>query len=88
SINITARNLEEPDLTERVERTLRRHDLLPDRVEFEFTEGALLHNSNRSMQQLRDLRALGLRIAVDDFGTGYCNFSYLRQLPASVVKLD
>ncbi len=88
SINITARNLEEPDLTERVERALRHHDLLPDRVEFEFTEGALLHNSGRSMQQLRDLRALGLRIAVDDFGTGYCNFSYLRQLPASVVKLD
>lgn len=88
SINITARNLEEPDLTERVEQALRRHDLLPDRVELEFTEGALLHNSPRSMQQLRDLRALGLRIAVDDFGTGYCNFSYLRQLPASVVKLD
>lgn len=88
SINITARNLEEPDLADRVERALRRHDLLPDLVEFEFTEGALLHNSGRSMQQLRDLRALGLRIAVDDFGTGYCNFSYLRQLPASVVKLD
>lgn len=88
SINITARNLEEPDLVARVEQALRQHDLLPDRIEFEFTEGALLHNSGRSMQHLRDLRSLGLRIAVDDFGTGYCNFSYLRQLPASVVKLD
>lgn len=60
----------------------------PGRFELEFTESALCENPDLTRLQLERLRALDIDIAIDDFGTGYSNWSYLRQIPATTVKLD
>jgi EAL domain-containing protein (putative c-di-GMP-specific phosphodiesterase class I)/GGDEF domain-containing protein len=60
----------------------------PGRFELEFTESALCDNPDVTRLQLERLRALNVDIAIDDFGTGYSNWTYLRQLPATTVKLD
>ncbi|WP_296261028.1 MULTISPECIES: putative bifunctional diguanylate cyclase/phosphodiesterase [unclassified Pseudomonas] len=62
--------------------------LNPAHFELEFTESALCDNPELTRQQLERLRALNIDIAIDDFGTGYSNWTYLRQLPATTVKLD
>lgn len=88
SVNVTARNLAEPDFARQIIAALHRRNLSSRVLELEFTEGSLLENTNLALEQLRQVGAAGVQIAIDDFGTGYCNFSYLRQVPASVLKLD
>lgn len=88
SINISARNLEEPDFSRLLADALSRHDIHPSAIELEFTESALIRYQSRVLAQLTEIRSMGLTLAIDDFGTGYSSFSYLHQLPASIVKLD
>ncbi|MGH6737395.1 MAG: putative bifunctional diguanylate cyclase/phosphodiesterase [Methyloceanibacter sp.] len=88
SINISAANLEEDDFAQRVGEALARHDLLPDDIELEFTESALIRHRARVLEQLEALKAIGVGCAIDDFGTGYSSFSYLQDLPADVIKID
>ena len=88
AINVTPQDLSGPEFTERMIALLDQHGISPDRFELEFTESALMKNPAEVRRQLERLRALGTHIAIDDFGTGYSNWSYLRQLPATSVKLD
>lgn len=62
--------------------------LEPKHIELEFTEGTLATNSARAVQQLERLRAAGIMVALDDFGSGYSNLSYLSRIPADVLKID
>jgi EAL domain-containing protein (putative c-di-GMP-specific phosphodiesterase class I) len=52
------------------------------------TEGVLVQDVDRAVAQLSELRELGVRIAIDDFGTGFAGLSYLRRLPADILKID
>ncbi|MGI4859433.1 MAG: putative bifunctional diguanylate cyclase/phosphodiesterase, partial [Janthinobacterium lividum] len=88
SINVSARNLEEPDFTQRLQRRCQEMRVSPTSIELEFTEGALISNAGDVRGQLSDLKAIGCEIAIDDFGSGYSNFTYLQTLPAATVKLD
>ena len=88
SINVSGNNLQEADFASRLEAGLAARALPPDAIEIELTESALAGDNIRVMQQLYQLRELGVEIAIDDFGTGYSSFSYLRTIPAQVVKLD
>jgi EAL domain-containing protein (putative c-di-GMP-specific phosphodiesterase class I) len=88
SVNVSALNLAEPDFAEGLIATLAHHGLEPQALELEFTESALMGNGEAALDQLRALRAMGVDIAIDDFGTGYSTFSYLRTLPANLIKLD
>ena len=88
SINISASNLAEANFAGWLGEAIGRHRLEPARIELEFTEGALVRSSKRVRDTVADLAALGVAIAIDDFGTGYSNLQYLRDLPASVVKID
>jgi EAL domain-containing protein (putative c-di-GMP-specific phosphodiesterase class I)/GGDEF domain-containing protein len=88
SVNVAAPNLEEADFALRLGRALRRHDVRPDTFEIEFTESAIIRNRAAVLDQLQAVKALGVRCAIDDFGTGYSSFSYLRDIPAEVVKID
>jgi EAL domain-containing protein (putative c-di-GMP-specific phosphodiesterase class I)/GGDEF domain-containing protein len=88
SINVSAPNLEEQDFAQRLSDALDRRGLPPAAIELEFTESALIRNGSHVMGQLAAIKALGIEIAIDDFGSGYSTFSYLRRLPASTVKLD
>ena len=62
--------------------------LPPDRLELEITESVLLQDSQNTLAILHQLRQLGVRIAMDDFGTGYCSLSYLRSFPFDKIKID
>jgi EAL domain-containing protein (putative c-di-GMP-specific phosphodiesterase class I) len=71
-----------------VRRTLRRHDIAPERLKLELTEGAILDDVGDSVRKMNVLRALGVRFSLDDFGTGYSSLAYLTQLPLSQLKID
>ena len=63
-------------------------DFEPHNVEIEFTEGTLAANPDRAAKQLQRLRSSGFEIAIDDFGSGFSNLSYLQRVPADVLKID
>ncbi|MCV4265273.1 putative bifunctional diguanylate cyclase/phosphodiesterase [Pseudomonas capsici] len=88
AINVTPDDLTGPVFTDRVIWLLKKHDISPEHFELEFTESALMQNPSEVRSQLERLRELGMHIAIDDFGTGYSNWNYLRQLPATTVKID
>lgn len=88
SVNVSANNLREPDFAHRLARALERRALPAEAIELEFTESALIGDGGRVLEQLGQLRSMGVEIAIDDFGTGYSTFSYLRTMPADTVKLD
>jgi len=88
SINVTAANLEEENFAQRLQAALDRHGMSPWMLELEFTESALIRRRARVLEQLVEIKAVGVTCAIDDFGTGYSSFSYLQNIPADVIKID
>ncbi|MET3923897.1 GGDEF domain-containing phosphodiesterase [Devosia sp. 2618] len=88
SINASPVNLSEDGFDEQLLRRCNAVGLAPRNVELEFTEGTLATNSARTVQQLKRLRSAGIDVALDDFGSGYSNLSYLARIPADVLKID
>ena len=87
-VNISARQLQEPDFVETVADALRSSGIQPERLTLEITESALMADLDQSAATLHRLRGLGVRLAIDDFGTGYSSLSYLERLPVEVLKID
>jgi len=77
-----------PNLATELRLVLERHQLLPRQLEVEITEEALLHNPDEARKQLRLLRNLGVRVALDDFGSGPCSLTHLRDVELDTLKLD
>jgi EAL domain-containing protein (putative c-di-GMP-specific phosphodiesterase class I) len=88
SVNLSPRQVVEPDLIDRVRRTLERTGLEPRRLKLEITETSLMENTDRSLGALTALRDTGVAVCLDDFGTGYSSLSYLRRFPIEDVKID
>ncbi len=88
AVNLSARQLLQPDLARRIEALLAASGLDPRRFGVEVTESMLIANFDQAVQHLQALRALGVEVSLDDFGTGYSSLSYLRRLPVDVVKID
>lgn len=88
SLNLSPRDFDEGDLVDLLRETCQRQGVDPRRLEVEITEGEWLKRNPEAIAQLHALRALGLEIAIDDFGSGYSNFAYLYELPVTSVKLD
>jgi EAL domain-containing protein (putative c-di-GMP-specific phosphodiesterase class I) len=88
SVNLSALQLQEPDLVDNVSRALDDSGLPAAALVMEITESALIENLDVTLPRLRALRSLGVRLAVDDFGTGYSSLSYLADLPVNFVKID
>jgi len=86
-VNLSAVELRDRHLAERVRATLERSGLDPCRLVFEITETLLLDDAESVRTTLGDLRAIGVRFALDDFGTGYSSLSYLHTLPLDVLKV-
>ena len=88
SVNLSARQFGEGDLTARIAAILERTGVAPACLEVELTESILMRDVSSAMQTLNELKHLGLCIAVDDFGTGYSSLNYLKQFPIDVLKID
>ena len=88
SVNLSARQVADPHLTDLVIDLLGRHGLPPRLLHLEVTETAVMEDINRSISVLEELRTFGVQLSLDDFGTGYSSLSYLRQLPVDTLKID
>jgi diguanylate cyclase (GGDEF)-like protein/PAS domain S-box-containing protein len=88
SVNLSSRQLADPDLPGTVRRTLEESGLAASDLCLELTETALIEDPVSAERHLGELNALGVRIAVDDFGTGYSSLIYVRKFPVQVLKLD
>ncbi|HEY9738737.1 MAG TPA: bifunctional diguanylate cyclase/phosphodiesterase [Trichocoleus sp.] len=88
SVNLSARQFEEPHLVERVSQILVETGLEADYLELEVTESSLMADIQRSVSTLNQLRELGISLALDDFGTGYSSLNYLKRFPVNMLKID
>ena len=88
AVNLSARMLKDRQLPERVDAILRRHGLSADKLTLELTETAEISGSGNGIDLLARLRELGVRIAIDDYGTGLSTLDYLKKMPASEIKID
>lgn len=88
SVNVAPSNLEEEDFAARLAEAIQSHNVSPDALEIEFTEGGLIRNRGKILVNLAAIRQLGVVCAIDDFGTGYSSFSYLKDIPAQIIKID
>ncbi|HMC81401.1 MAG TPA: EAL domain-containing protein, partial [Acidimicrobiia bacterium] len=88
SVNLSARQLQDPALVPEVGKLLDRSGLDATELVIEITESVLMEEPEPAIERLRSLKALGVRLAIDDFGTGYSSLSYLRRFPVDVLKID
>ena len=89
AVNLSARQFHQPDLVEHVKRALRRAPASSARsLDLEITESHAMANAEATIHTLRELKALGVRISIDDFGIGYSSLSYLKRLPIDTLKID
>jgi diguanylate cyclase (GGDEF)-like protein len=87
SVNLSVRQLQQPDLLEDVAGALDASGLDPGELMLEITESVLATDQEIMLERLSGLRALGVHLAIDDFGTGYSSLAYLRHLPVDTLKL-
>ena len=87
-INMSPRQLAEPDLLEMVNKVVTETGADPATLCVEVTEGVLLEETGGAMANLRGLKDLGLRIGIDDFGKGFSSLTYLKRLPVDMLKID
>lgn len=88
AVNLSPRQLQQPDLVEQVRAVLDETGLEPQSLEFEITETSAMLVNDELAQTLRDLRQLGVRLAIDDFGVGYSSLAHLKRLPVQSLKID
>ncbi len=88
SINLSGADLTQPLLVEHIREVLETTGANPASVKMELTESAVVDNAAGALEILQGLRGLGLGLSMDDFGTGYASFNYIRQFPFTTVKVD
>lgn len=88
AINISARSFDDPTLARTISSLLAEFQIEPRRLIVELTETSALANMQDSGQFIRDIRALGCTVCLDDFGVGFSSFAYLKHLSADVLKVD
>jgi diguanylate cyclase (GGDEF)-like protein/PAS domain S-box-containing protein len=88
NVNVSASEVADPALSDRVSATLQARAIDPARLVLEITESSIMTNLRGAVVNLRALKSLGLSLAVDDFGTGYSSLSHLSTLPIDILKID
>ncbi|MDY7104764.1 MAG: GGDEF domain-containing phosphodiesterase [Actinomycetota bacterium] len=88
SVNLSARQLDDPTLLERVRHAVEHAAISPEQLTLELTESVLLDECENADLALADLAGLGVMLAVDDFGTGWASLAYLHRFPVHAVKVD
>lgn len=88
SINMSTRQLTDPNMANHVIELVQQADVDPAKIELEVTEHAVLNNERTARHVIQRLHDFGLKIAIDDFGQGYSNFARFAELPVDVIKID
>ena len=88
AVNLSARQLQRPELVQEIARVLLETGLQPERLVLEITESVMMQDMVLSNQRLTQLKHLGVQLAVDDFGTGYSSLNYIRRFPVDILKVD
>ena len=88
AVNLSARQFQQHDLTDMIERILHETALPASALDVEITESTAMHNAELSLNIMSRLKQMGVHISIDDFGTGYSSLSYLKKFPIDTVKID
>ena len=88
SVNLSARQVAQPDLLDRIKDALENSKLSPHHLKLEITESVVMENAEAAVQMFKQLRSLGVQLSIDDFGTGYSSLSYLHRFPLNYLKID
>ena len=88
SVNLSARQVAQPDLLDRIKEALDNSKLNPHCLKLEITESVVMENAEAAVLMFKQLRALGVQLSIDDFGTGYSSLSYLHRFPLNYLKID
>ncbi|HSE30110.1 MAG TPA: bifunctional diguanylate cyclase/phosphodiesterase [Pyrinomonadaceae bacterium] len=88
SVNLSGRQVAQPDLIEQIKAALEESELNPHHLKLEITESVVMDNAEAAAQTFKQLRALGVQLSIDDFGTGYSSLSYLHHFPLNYLKID
>jgi diguanylate cyclase (GGDEF)-like protein/PAS domain S-box-containing protein len=88
AVNLSARNLRDEDLVDKIRQMLAHWGTASGLLEIEITESAVMEDADFALRVLHGLRAEGIRLYIDDFGTGYSSLSYLQKLPVGCIKID
>lgn len=88
ALNLSARNLREDNLLERIHHLQTTLDVAPGLLELEITESAVMEDAEFALRVLHGLREAGIPLYIDDFGTGYSSLAYLQKLPVEYIKID
>jgi EAL domain-containing protein (putative c-di-GMP-specific phosphodiesterase class I) len=88
AVNLSARQLQRPEIAEDVAEILQRTGLDASHLILEITESVMMADVELSLQRLTNLKELGVKLAVDDFGTGYSSLNYIQQFPVDILKVD
>ena len=88
SVNLSARQVAQPDLLNRIKDALEISQLSPHCLKLEITESVVMENAEAAAQMFKQLRSLGVQLSIDDFGTGYSSLSYLHRFPLNYLKID
>jgi len=88
SVNLSGRQLAQPDLPEEIAELLRVTGVCPDQLALELTESVLMEETESPTAVLERLRGLGVRLMLDDFGTGYSSLNYIKRFPVEAIKID
>ena len=88
SVNLSGRQVAQPDLVDQIKGALERSELNPHHLKLEITESIVMENAEAAAQTFKQLRALGVQLSIDDFGTGYSSLSYLHRFPLNYLKID
>ena len=88
SVNLSGKQMRQPDLVDQVQQVLNETGLDPRRLRLEITESVVMENAEMATSMLRQLRSLDVNLSIDDFGTGYSSLSYLHRFPVNVLKID
>lgn len=88
AVNVSGRQLKQPDFIETVDLILTETGIVPSDLELEITESIIMRDVKSTIMELTDLRVRGIRLSIDDFGTGYSSLSYLNRFPVDQLKID
>lgn len=88
AVNVSAKQFQQEDFTEQVKHILKKTQFNPQYLELEITESILMQEVSRTEFIINELSSLGVKFSLDDFGTGYSSFSYLKNFPFHIIKID